>query len=37
MIYNLKKRTWILLMKETNDKSDIKERVKTILKTKKAN
>ena len=37
MIYNLKKRTWILLMKETNDKSNIKERVKTILKTKKTN
>lgn len=37
MIYNLEKKTWVLLMKETNDKSDIKERVKTILKTKKAN
>jgi len=37
MIYDLEKKTWILLMKETDDKSDIKERVKTILKTKKSN
>ena len=37
MIYNLEKKTWVLFMKETNDKSDIKERVKTILKTKKTN
>lgn len=37
MIYNLEKKTWVLLMKETNNKSDIKERVKTILKTKKTN
>ena len=37
MIYNLEKKTWSLLMKEPDGKLGIKERVKTILKTKKAN
>ena len=37
MLYDLTKKTWILLKKENqDDKVKIKERVKTILKTKKS-
>ena len=36
MLYDLKKKTWVLLKKEMqNDKIKIKNRVKTILKTRK--
>ena len=36
MLYDLKKKTWVLLKKEMqNDKIKIKDRVKTILKTRK--
>ena len=37
MLYDLKKKTWVLLKKEMqNDKIKIKDRVKTILRTRKA-
>jgi hypothetical protein len=37
MLYDLNKKTWVLLKKEgQNDKIQIQNRVKTILKTKKA-
>ena len=37
MLYELKKKTWVLLKKEMqNDKIKIKDRVKTILRTRKA-
>ena len=37
MLYDLNKKTWVLLKKEgQNDKIKIQNRVKTILKTKKA-
>ena len=37
MLYDLKKKTWVLLKKEIqNDKIKIKDRVKTILRTRKA-
>ena len=37
MLYDLNKKTWVLLKKEDqNDKIQIQNRVKTILKTKKA-
>ena len=36
MMYDLAKKTWILLKKESqDDKVGIQDRVKTILKTKK--
>ena len=36
MLYDLNKKTWVLLKKEgQNDKIKIQNRVKTILKTKK--
>ena len=36
MLYDLNKKTWVLLKKEgQNDKIQIQNRVKTILKTKK--
>ena len=37
LIYNLNNRTWKALKKESKSKSMIKERVKTILKTRKKN
>ena len=38
MLYDLSKKTWVLLKKEMqDDKIKIKDRVKTILKTRKAN
>ena len=38
MQYDLNKKTWVLLKKQTqNDKMQIQERVKTILKTRKIN
>ena len=36
MLYDLAKKTWVLLKKENqDDKIKIKERTKTILKTRK--
>ena len=36
MLYNLEKKTWVVIKKPNDDKMQIQNRVKTILKTKKA-
>ena len=36
LLYNLSKKTWVVIKKvQKNEKNQIRERVKTILKTKK--
>jgi hypothetical protein len=36
MLYNLEKKTWVVIKKPNDDKMQIQNRVKTILKTKRA-
>jgi len=35
MVYNLEKKTWAVIKKPNDDKMQIQNRVKTILKTKR--